>query len=124
MAKRELEKMDENRLKEFEKALMMFVVLSGEAEKWAYAIKGMVKFDFKWRLNHYLDSAKMLTRYINEHVNDDAVADDGEVFSILLDKVMSLREDENRLQLMNMINDYKEPTTDEPRDMASVSEVQ
>jgi hypothetical protein len=124
MAKRQLETMDENKLKEFEKALMMFVVLSGEAEKWAYAIKGMVKFDFKWRLNQYLDSAKILTRYINEHVNDDAVADDGEVFSILLNKVMSLREDENRLELMNMINDYKEPNTDEPRGVEEVSNMQ
>jgi hypothetical protein len=35
-----------------------------------------------------------------------------------------LREDANRLELMNMINDYKEPNTDEPRGVEEVSNMQ
>jgi hypothetical protein len=116
--------MDEKKLKEFEKSLMMFVVLSGEAEKWAYAIKGMVKFDFKWRLNQYLDSAKMLTKYIHDHVSEDAVADDGEVFSVLLEKIMSMREDSSRIELMNILNDYKETMDEQPRGVEDMSDMQ
>lgn len=116
--------MDEKKLKEFQKALMMFVVLSGEAEKWAYAIKGSTIFDFKWRLNQYLDSARMLTRFINEHVSEDHVADDGEVFSVLLEKIMSMREDSSRIELMNMVNDYKETMDEEPRGVEDMSDMQ
>jgi hypothetical protein len=74
--------------------LYMFIILQMESEKWATAIIGNVKQDFKMRLNNYMGASQQLRRYCDNFVDMEKVEDISEILSDMLDAIHSEKRDE------------------------------
>lgn len=82
--------------------LMMFLLLSTEAEKWGLSLIGLTKFEFKFRVNNYLKSADSLLKYAREHGLSEDLEDISESFSMIIGCLASEKRDE----LLSLINSY------------------
>ena len=80
----------------------MFVLLSNEASKWAYTMKGNVKYEFHAMLNNYLTASSRLERYCNNFINMDKVEDVAEVMSRMVEMLTS----ENREEFLSYMIAY------------------
>jgi hypothetical protein len=96
--------------------LFMFVALSTQAESWGYAIKGSVKQEFKQKVNGFINSARLLRSFINEHYDIDQLEDDSECFSNILELIRKCKTNEERQELYAAIRNISvssEPSNDE-----------
>lgn len=66
---------------------LMFLTLFVECEKWALVMKGSVDKDFKWRLENFLSSARILMTYCKRLVDEEALEDFGERFSRVIERI-------------------------------------
>lgn len=74
--------------------LYMFIILQMESEKWATAIIGNVKQEFKMRLNNYMGASAQLRRYCENFVDMEKVEDISEILSDILDAINGEKRDE------------------------------
>ena len=84
---------------DFKHRLFMFVVLSNEASKWAYTMKGNVKYEFHAMLNNYLTASSRLERYCNKFIDMDKVEDVAEVMSRMVEMLTSENRDRKSTRL-------------------------
>lgn len=66
---------------------LMFLLLSTECEKWGLALKGVVKNEFKMRLENYLGAQRMLNLYCKKMVDQDVTENFSELFSRVIEKL-------------------------------------
>lgn len=86
--------------------LWMFCVLSIEADKFAYALKDGVRFEFKHRLNLVLQANKSLQNYISENNLIDLLEDQGEWFSKALEVIMNAKDHKTKEELALLLREY------------------
>jgi len=89
-------------------AMVMFAIMSNQAESWAYVIKGKVQQEFKFRLENYLAAAKSLRRFLEEKQVAEIAEDLGQPFSDLMLMIKNAPSVERRCEIMQLIKDLTE----------------
>lgn len=90
---------------EFEFRLLMFLVLSTEAEKWALAMVGHVSHEFNYRLKEYLRSAERLAQFCKGAVDVAELDDTSEIMSRVLERLKK-EPVEKRYELIALMDMY------------------
>lgn len=76
------------------KALLMFISLSAQAEEWAYALKGRVDQSFSMKVNSFLVSAKSLRSFCGKFLDHDILCEEAEIFSEVVEYISNATDEE------------------------------
>lgn len=85
--------------------MVMFAILSNQAESWAYMLKGKVHQEFKYRMEHYMASARSLRKFLEEKKVVEIADELGQPFSDLMLMIKNAESIEKRCEIMQLIKD-------------------
>jgi DNA-binding PucR family transcriptional regulator len=92
-----------------QEAMFMFITLAGEALKWSYMLKGITNQEAKQALNQLHVAETRLLKVLKKELGADffeEVENQGEVFSMILQKIKELDTPEKKQELFNLLNAY------------------
>ena len=92
-----------------QESMFMFITLSAEALKWSYMLKGITNQEAKQALNQLHVAETRLLKVLKKELGADffeEVENQGEVFSMILQKIKELDTPEKKQELFNLLNAY------------------